>query len=314
MELKRASAESTNQIGFFFLFFEELVHIIIMDNDELRTYVSDRDDISEAGSYELYAINKFLTIFFKTDDGAISQQTVLRNILILDKLSTIYKEAKKQFVKLKFATQLQELRKEIRGQEGQDARLGEERTEQLKQQLSTLEKQSLFYARYCLLNTIIIFNRHNETYYNLSFDQLLIYHMFCLLQFLFDIDLESDDDAIDVILSGAKYKTIQEINELIREKDLSIQLEINFSSLNTAKYAIDIGLDTALPLTCEQMYYEVDSCELIFRDDPEPVPVQINENSYDIAQYFEIQFNAMKKESPLDESSILLLYHSNRNT
>ena len=235
-------------------------------------------------------------------------------ILILDKLSTIYKEAKKQFVKLKFATQLQELRKEIRGQEGQDARLGEERTEQLKQQLSTLEKQSLFYARYCLLNTIIIFNRHNETYYNLSFDQLLIYHMFCLLQFLFDIDLESDDDAIDVILSGAKYKTIQEINELIREKDLSIQLEINFSRLNTAKYAIDIGLDTALPLTCEQMYYEVDSCELIFRDDPEPVPVQINENSYDIAQYFEIQFNAMKKESPLDESSILLLYHSNRNT
>ena len=308
MELKRASAESTNQIGFFFLFFEELVHIIIMDNDELRTYVSDRDDISEAGSYELYAINKFLTIFFKTDDGAISQQTVLRNILILDKLSTIYKEAKKQFFKLKIATQLQELREAIRRSDEQQA----ERAA-LEQQLSTLKRQSLFYTRYCLLNAIITFNRHPEKYYNLPFDQLLIYHMFCLLLLLFDINLESYDDAVNNILSGNRYNTIQEINDLIKAKGLSITLNKDFTNLDTARYAIDIGLDTALPLTCEQMYYEVDSCELIFRDDPEPVPVQINENSYDIAQYLEIQFNAMKKESPLDESSVLLLYH-NRNT
>ena len=308
MQLNRDSGP-INQIGFLFLFFEELVHIIIMNDDELHAYViSDIAGIEEGVPNELYAINKILTTFFKTEDGDISKQTKLRNILILDKLSTIYKEAKKQFFKLKIATQLQELREAIRRSDEQQA----ERAA-LEQQLSTLKRQSLFYTRYCLLNAIITFNRHPEKYYNLPFDQLLIYHMFCLLLLLFDINLESYDDAVNNILSGNRYNTIQEINDLIRDKGLSITLNKDFTNLDTARYAIDIGLDTALPLTCEQMYYEVDSCELIFRDDPEPVPVQINENSYDIAQYFEILFNVMKKETPLDESSVLLLYH-NRNT
>ena len=274
MQLKRSS-RPTNQIGFFILFFEELVHIIIMTDDQLQTYVRGIKGIREdKDSYKLHAINKFLTIFFKTEGPDFSDQTVLRNILILDKLSTIYKEAKNQFLKLK------------------------------------LEKQTLFYARYCLLNAIIIFNRHtDDRLYGLPFDELLIYQMFCLLQLLFDINIE---------LSGEQdtYNIIQAIDDLIRKKGLSIQLNRDFNrdftNLNTQRYASVIGLDTRNPLICGQMYYEVDGVELTVQDDPDPV--QINENRYDIAQYFEIQFNAMKKESPLDESSVLLLYHSNRNT
>ena len=224
MQLNRDSGP-INQIGFLFLFFEELVHIIIMNDDELHAYViSDIAGIEEGVPNELYAINKILTTFFKTEDGDISKQTKLRNILILDKLSTIYKEAKKQFFKLKIATQLQELREAIRRSDEQQA----ERAA-LEQQLSTLKRQSLFYTRYCLLNAIITFNRHPEKYYNLPFDQLLIYHMFCLLLLLFDINLESYDDAVNNILSGNRYNTIQEINDLIRDKGLSITLNKDFS-------------------------------------------------------------------------------------
>ena len=302
--------------GFFYIFFEELVYLVLCDEQALRAYRTGwKDELLSQDLDELAAIDKFLNIFFNNNiyaEGAPPEQSGIY-ILILGKLMTIYTEAKTQLSKISKA----------------------------KKTDTTSRVRKYFYAKHYLLDAIIKYNKQYSADTRLGFNELVLNHMYRLLQYLFGIEIP--ENIVDI----PNFASVEFINDTIQESAAGFSLRIEFNQLElhhmVQQFMImndaQLGAISSNPLfettrrkinhtdmkhiflintepfnkliTCDRMYVDVELGNLTFPPSsyPNVGQIRILENPYDIAHNFELWFNIITQVDPLTSSNILLLYH-----
>lgn len=186
--------ESTHSshLGFFHIFFNEFVELVIADPIQYRADWKNRIVSEQQEEQEQMAVDRFLNIFFNIPVDDKNPVRIIIYLTVLDKLTKIYTDTKEQLSKSKHNN-----------------------TPLLK----------FFYAKFHLLNAIISFNHQNSSDQSLTFANLVTSHMVRLLHYLFDIDINSMND-IEVINT-----LLQEVGIAIKSnyKEPSLSLtSVNF--------------------------------------------------------------------------------------
>lgn len=164
------SIQSSN-LGFFHIFFNEFVELVIADPSEYRKdWKFDEEIDLEEQHQEQMAVDRFLNIFFNIPVDDSKPVRIIIYLSVLDKLTKIYTDTKEQLSKSTTST--------------------------------TPPTLKFFYAKFHLLNAIISFNQQNSSDKNLTFADLVTIHMVRLLQYLFNIDINglNNIDDINILL------------------------------------------------------------------------------------------------------------------